>query len=174
MSFTYNAKLVEAWANERNLVTGSTPHAQLLKLGGEVGELANAILRGDREATIDEYGDVLVVMIILGAQSNIDPSEALRLAYLKIKDRKGAMIDGVFVKEADLADNLKFEGVKIRHLYPGTKETLVSVEVRSNHEVKPTQKQLDMVNHISRFGQFLEDCSKGRPSTFHTILNSGV
>lgn len=157
MSFTYNAKLVEAWANERNLVTGSTPHAQLMKLGGELGELANAILRGDREATIDEYGDVLVVMVILGAQLNIDPSEALRLAYLKIKDRKGAMIDGVFVKEADLPENW---------------QTLATASAATG--AKPTDKQLDMVSHISRFGQFLEDCSKGRPSTFHTILNGGI
>ena len=31
-----------------------------------------------------------------------DPVDALRVSFEKIKDRKGKMIDGVFVKEADL------------------------------------------------------------------------
>jgi hypothetical protein len=35
-------------------------------------------------------------------QLGVDFNECLKMAYDEIKDRKGKMIDGVFVKEEDL------------------------------------------------------------------------
>lgn len=95
-------ELVEKWAIDRNLVEGSNPHAQMLKMMEELGELAGGIAKGKREVVVDSVGDVLVVLTILCAQLGISMEECFTAAYIEIKDRKGKMVDGVFVKEEDL------------------------------------------------------------------------
>lgn len=91
---------VESWAEARNLISGSTPKDQFHKLIQECAELSDNICKG-RDAT-DDVGDVLVVLIIMAKQLGLDLVKCLDHAYNDIKDRKGRMIDGVFVKEADL------------------------------------------------------------------------
>lgn len=95
----YNIPLVERWAEDRNLIKGSNPQAQMLKLLEEAGELASGIAKGNQELIVDSVGDVLVVLTILCKQLEIDIHECYRTAYNEIKDRKGKMVDGVFVKE---------------------------------------------------------------------------
>lgn len=58
--------------------------------------------KGKPELIKDALGDMYVVMTILAMQMNIDINECIDIAYNEIKDRKGKMIDGVFVKESDL------------------------------------------------------------------------
>jgi NTP pyrophosphatase (non-canonical NTP hydrolase) len=66
----------------------------------ELGELVGAVVRGNREAAVDGFGDVLVTLIIASDLMGIDLLKALELAYEEIKDRKGTMMpNGVFVKE---------------------------------------------------------------------------
>lgn len=156
------------WAHDRNLIEGSTPKAQMLKLVEECGEVAEAMYRSDIDGVRDGVGDCIVVLTILLAQyglncapvrkanvlraapmigaesfsfaalvaavgqiaSNIargkDAEEVadnihdaacalyalceivglhydtcVESAYNEIKDRKGRMVDGVFIKEAD-------------------------------------------------------------------------
>lgn len=93
---------IEEWAEARNLVNGSTPQAQMLKLLEETGELAGGIAKNKPEVIVDSVGDVVVVLTILCAQLGIDIQECVELAYNEIKDRKGEMRNGVFVKEEDL------------------------------------------------------------------------
>ena len=93
---------IEEWAEARNLVSGSTPHAQMLKLMEEAGELAGGIAKNKPDVIVDSVGDVVVVLTILCAQLGIDIQECVELAYNEIKDRKGEMRNGVFVKEEDL------------------------------------------------------------------------
>ena len=95
-------KKIEEWAEARNLVSGSTPHAQMLKLMEEAGELAGGIAKNKPDVIVDSVGDVIVVLTILCAQLGIDIQECVELAYNEIKDRKGEMRNGVFVKEEDL------------------------------------------------------------------------
>jgi len=48
-----------------------------------------------------------VVLTILSAQLRFPIEDAIAAAYEEIKDRKGRMVDGVFIKEADgAADTL--------------------------------------------------------------------
>lgn len=91
-------KLVEKWAEERNLIEGSNPQAQMLKLLEETGELASGIAKNNREVIVDSIGDVLIVLTILCKQLNIDMLEAYHTAYLEIKDRSGKMVNGIFIK----------------------------------------------------------------------------
>lgn len=170
-TLTQLIKNIENWAEARNLIEGSTPKKQFIKLMEEFGELCAGIARNDKEKIKDSIGDCGVVIIILTKQlhaSNLgvitaykaadcitENSETICLrassvlgsassflmymtssysrsrlagillrfiyyiskialnfglnfenclisAYNEIKDRKGRMIDGVFVKEGDL------------------------------------------------------------------------
>lgn len=103
-------KNVEQWFVDRNLdsLDGT---GQLSKLQEEVDELKEAFWK---QSATDEHsvdyrceeedavGDIMVVLIGYCMQKNIDITQALQLAYNEIKDRKGKVINGVFVKEADL------------------------------------------------------------------------
>jgi NTP pyrophosphatase (non-canonical NTP hydrolase) len=92
---------IELWAAARNLHTAN-PDKQMLKLGEEFGELAGGMARGNVDTVKDSIGDMYVVMTILSMQLGIDIADCVAAAYDEIKDRKGKMIDGVFVKESDL------------------------------------------------------------------------
>lgn len=94
-------KLIEQWATDRNLHTAD-PNKQMLKLMEETGELASAMARSNDALTKDAVGDIVVVLTVLCTQLNISIEECIQIAYDEIKDRKGKMINGVFIKEADL------------------------------------------------------------------------
>ena len=49
----------------------------------------------------DDLGDMLVVMINIMERNNISMVDCLEKAWDDIKDRKGRMVDGIFVKEGD-------------------------------------------------------------------------
>lgn len=93
---------IKQWVLDRNLQTGD-PHIQMCKVMEELGELAKAINKKDRDQQIDGLGDVIVTLVCVAEQLGLNIEECCLAAYDEIKDRKGKMIDGVFVKEADLA-----------------------------------------------------------------------
>lgn len=92
---------IRTWAIMRGL-DNADPSKQLLKLMEEVGEIASAMARGDIAGVKDGIGDVQVVINILSTQIDSSIEECTQLAYNEIKDRKGEMVNGVFVKEDDL------------------------------------------------------------------------
>ena len=93
---------IRQWARDRNIVEGSTMQAQFVKLIEETGELARGIAKGHPNEIEDGIGDAVVVLTILAAQHGVDIEACIELAWNEIKDRKGKMINGTFVKEADL------------------------------------------------------------------------
>ena len=72
MNFEELIKNVERWAYDKKLLPGS-PEKQTLKLMEEAGELAGALLRGDRKKSVDGIGDCFVVLIILSRQLGFLP-----------------------------------------------------------------------------------------------------
>ena len=92
---------IDEWAIDRNLDTAE-PEKQMLKMIEEVGELAEGLAKGNLDKIIDSVGDVYVVLTILTLQMDLDISDCIAIAYEEIRNRKGKMINGVFVKEADL------------------------------------------------------------------------
>jgi NTP pyrophosphatase (non-canonical NTP hydrolase) len=92
--------LIRSWAEARNLVHGSNPRAQVLKLGEEYGELCAALARGQHEHTVDAIGDMIVVLTILAAQTGVEVEDCIASAWNEIKDRRGRMVNGVFVRES--------------------------------------------------------------------------
>lgn len=166
----YFQGLIKQWAVDRNLIEGSKPEAQCIKLIEEYGELARGIAKKDEALIKDSIGDTLVVCIIMAAQLGSDSFsidklvfertaldvpdvsekivvrgatelgaisyfinvtnrdidrcigniyalcdtlaeiaylhkwslvDCLKAAYNEIKDRKGRMVDGIFIKEGD-------------------------------------------------------------------------
>lgn len=91
---------IAQWHRDRNLIDGSTDKDQYMKLIQEAGELSDNICKG-RDIS-DDIGDMMVVLINIATRNNLTITECLEAAYNDIKDRKGRMVDGVFVKEADL------------------------------------------------------------------------
>ncbi len=95
-------QLIREWAHARNLIEGSDPKSQLLKTMSELGELADGINKGRHAEIIDGIGDVVVTLVIIAEQLNLRFEGCVAAAYDEIKDRKGRMVNGVFIKEGDL------------------------------------------------------------------------
>ena len=91
---------VEAWATECGIYEHSNARAQLLKAFSEMGELADAEIKGAGLAARDAVGDVLVCLINFCAMRDFDITDCLAGAWDEIKDRKGRMVPGgAFVKD---------------------------------------------------------------------------
>lgn len=101
MNIQKTTELIKQWARDRHLDV-SDPNKQALKLGEEFGELCQGLAKGNRDLIIDSIGDMYVVMTILSMQLGVNVEDCIETAYNEIKDRKGKMINGVFVKESDL------------------------------------------------------------------------
>ena len=90
---------VVQWAHEKGIMAKGTPIKQSIKTLEETKELLSAIADKDKEETIDAIGDVAVTIIIQAAMQGYNLEYCLESAYNVIKDRRGTMIDGTFVKE---------------------------------------------------------------------------
>lgn len=93
------ADLIRQWAQDRNLIEGSDLKSQFVKLIEEAGELANAIAKQDGNEFQDAIGDMFVVMTIMCAQYGFEIEDCIAGAYGEIKNRKGKMVSGIFIKE---------------------------------------------------------------------------
>lgn len=93
------ADRIRGWAHDRNLLEGSDVKSQFVKLMEEAGELAQAIAKQRDDEFADAIGDMFVVLTILAAQKHMQIENCIAGAWNEIKDRKGRLVDGVFVKE---------------------------------------------------------------------------
>lgn len=96
-------ELIHQWVIDRNLQTAD-PKSQALKFFEEAGEVASGLARNDIDLVKDAIGDTYVTMVALCATLDISIRDCIDMAYDEIKDRKGKLIDGVFVKEDDLIE----------------------------------------------------------------------
>jgi len=94
--------LIRQWASERGIYTSGDSKTQCLKLQEEVGELSSAILKNNKQEIIDAIGDCVVVLTNLAVMKNLNIEDCIESAYNEIKNRKGSMQNGTFVKEDTL------------------------------------------------------------------------
>lgn len=92
---------IRNWARERDIADGDA-HSQFLKVAEELGEVAAAMARSDRNALVDSLGDITVTVIILAQQHGLRLEDCLESAYKVIRNRNGKLVNGVFVKSEDL------------------------------------------------------------------------
>lgn len=90
---------VKKWHRARNLIEGATDKDQICKLIQEVGELSDNVCKG--KDIRDDVGDIMVVLINIAERNELSMTECLQQAYDDIKDRRGMMVDGIFIKESD-------------------------------------------------------------------------
>lgn len=91
--------LIRQWADERGLYDKGDEKTQFIKLMEEAGELSQAILKQNREEAIDAIGDMVVVLTNLSKFVGVDIEDCITSAYNEIKNRKGKMSNGTFVKQ---------------------------------------------------------------------------
>lgn len=93
-------QLVWEWFEERNL---QDPTMQLVKVNEEIGEICHEVSRGRFDSTdlVDALGDSFVTLIGMCHHLGLDPGMCLNKAYDEIKDRKGTVVNGSFVKDGD-------------------------------------------------------------------------
>lgn len=86
------------WFDEKRL---SDPIMQYAKLNEEVGEMAHELTRGNRttKEMKDAIGDTYVTLVGMAHHLGLDLSECVDMAYNEIKNRKGRVVDGSFIKE---------------------------------------------------------------------------
>lgn len=100
MSYSSVEMEIIQWAEQRKIIPNSSPETQLLKAVSELGELADATIKKERDKIIDAVGDVLICMVNYCALQDIDLVTCMKMAFSEIKDRKGTLMpNGVFVKE---------------------------------------------------------------------------
>ena len=196
---------IEQWAEDRNIIKGSKPIDQAMKLFSEFGELADNVGKG-RDCR-DDIGDVFVVLTIIGKQLEHDMiipmadvvelfdkennhhygavynmactpkekvaylcsdiaimvnhfydcrvdaystddliefclatifalcddldytlQECAQIAYNDIKDRKGVMYNGVFIKESDPAYQDALDNIEANKRMASQKRISVNIE----------------------------------------------
>jgi hypothetical protein len=120
---------IAGWHGDRNLIDGATNQTQFVKLMEEVAELyatinpelttvgiardLSGIINGlaikgrikqapQGKTIADDVGDINVVLVNMVEREGLTMQHCLETAWADIIDRKGKMINGMFVKEADL------------------------------------------------------------------------
>jgi NTP pyrophosphatase (non-canonical NTP hydrolase) len=92
--------LIRTWANDKGIYDKGDSKTQYLKLMEEAGELAEALLKDDKPEVIDAIGDMVVVLTNLARLEGLRIEDCVQSAYDVIKNRKGKMENGTFVKES--------------------------------------------------------------------------
>lgn len=91
---------VEQWAKDRGILEHATTASQVLKATSEMGELADAALKQDRNAFMDAVGDVVVCLVNACAIEGVSFDACCWAAWNEIKGRTGRMTStGTFIKD---------------------------------------------------------------------------
>jgi NTP pyrophosphatase (non-canonical NTP hydrolase) len=98
MNLKNEFETIRQWASEKGIYEKGDQKTQALKLIEEAGELAKAILKKDQEELKDAIGDCVVVLVNLSVLSALNFEDCVNSAYDVIKNRKGKMENGTFVK----------------------------------------------------------------------------
>ena len=91
--------LIRNWADSRGLYSKGNEKTQYIKLMEEAGELAQGLLKQNQEEVVDAIGDMVVVLTNLSHFVGVDIEDCIVSAYNEIKNRKGKMSNGTFVKQ---------------------------------------------------------------------------
>jgi NTP pyrophosphatase (non-canonical NTP hydrolase) len=91
--------LIRSWADVRGITQNGDVKTQYIKLLEEVGELADAILKNNKEDIIDAIGDAVVVLTNLSTLAGVNIEHCIDSAYGEISNRTGNMVNGTFVKD---------------------------------------------------------------------------
>lgn len=87
---------IRQWAKTKGIMDKGTPEGQYDKFVEECLEVEEAFNgNGDLES---EIGDVIVTLVLLAELSGLKVEQCVQAAIDKNANRKGSMVNGVFVK----------------------------------------------------------------------------
>lgn len=89
---------IRDWADERGLYDKGDTKTQFCKLMEEAGELGRAVLKDNQAEFVDAIGDMVVVLTNMAMLGGTSIETCIDAAYEEIKNRKGKMLNGTFVK----------------------------------------------------------------------------
>lgn len=92
---------IRAWADDKGILKHGNKLTQFAKLNEEVGELAHAILKDNKEEYKDAIGDIVVVLVSLAYFQGFTIEECINSAYDVISKRTGKIVNNNFVKDAE-------------------------------------------------------------------------
>jgi NTP pyrophosphatase (non-canonical NTP hydrolase) len=101
MNLTNEFEPIREWAKERGLYENPDHKMQFIKLCEEFGELANAIVKSNHEDIEDAIGDIAIVLTNVAEMCGTTIEECINKSFQVIKNRKGSMQNGTFIKESD-------------------------------------------------------------------------
>jgi len=90
------------WAAEKRILFDGNNITQTAKLAEEVGEIASAVLRNDKEKIKDGIGDCVIVLTSLAYLSGLRIEDCIQHSYDVVKNRTGEIVGTNFVKSDDL------------------------------------------------------------------------
>lgn len=97
---------VEQWAEDKGINQATDWRPQFKKIVEEVAEFKKELELSSTYENLEEemveMGDIMVTLIIMSQQRGYDLYDCLAMAYAKIKDRQGEVINGSFVKQEDI------------------------------------------------------------------------
>ena len=102
---SYREHHITNWGIARNLIgpTGqATAEGQAEKTQEELDELKASIAKRDRDGIRDDIGDIYVTIVLQAAHWGLTMDECIDQAWNEIKNRTGMMLQGKFVKQANL------------------------------------------------------------------------
>lgn len=105
MNLSNEFQPIRDWAEERGIYEKGDPKTQTLKGVEEMGELAKAVVEKNDEAIRDAIGDVTVVLVSVAKLCGFNYEQCVNEAYQEIKNRKGRVENGTFIKYEGNADN---------------------------------------------------------------------
>lgn len=103
---------VQGWAKERGIYEHSSPMAQALKGLSEVGELADAVIKRDKDAAADAVGDIAVClvnyeMMALGTESKF-PVQSICQGECENVGEIAQCVGELIQYGSDMADHVSF------------------------------------------------------------------
>ena len=104
MTFEQFKANVERWQEDRGIYAHSTALAQALKAVSEVGELADAVIKGDRDALKDAIGDVVVCLVGVAEMTGCDIESTEKNCFPTTGSPSLAAMAAYFV--ADIASDI--------------------------------------------------------------------
>jgi NTP pyrophosphatase (non-canonical NTP hydrolase) len=90
---------IREWAQARGIYDSGDVKTQLIKLYEETGELAQAVLKDNKDDIVDAIGDAVVVLTNLATLAGFNIEYCIDSAYGEISNRTGNMVNGTFVKD---------------------------------------------------------------------------
>ena len=90
---------IRSWAKQRNLYQKGDSKTQYVKLMEEAGELAQALLKQDKDEIQDAIGDMVIVLANLSELEGFKIEDCIDSSFNVISKRTGKMVNGTFVKD---------------------------------------------------------------------------